>query len=170
MPEIEGDVMFMAEMPDGPDEDAMIAMGPGPSGMGGPGRGHMAFMHKMHRSPFADLNLTDDQYEKLWALKRDSMGKNAAKFGELMGAEMQLHDLLLQPEIDRTKIMALQGRINAAKADLANSRVEDRIATMNVLTAEQRRDLRRKMLERMAGGWGGGGGKKCPPGSCPMKK
>jgi Spy/CpxP family protein refolding chaperone len=176
-----GDVMFMAEMPDGPDEDILVALGPGGPGMGGPGGpgGHGGMMMRRgHGSPFADLNLTDDQYEKLWAIKRDSAGRSAGKFGEMMAAEMQLHDLMLQPEIDRTKIMALQGRVNAIKTELSNERLENKIAAMNVLTAEQRKDLRRNMLQRMSGGWGGrgggmsghgGGGHGCPVGGCPKK-
>ncbi len=70
---MEGDVVFMAETP---EEDLLVALGPVGPGMGGPmgGPGH-AFMRRMHGSPFADLNLTDEQYEKLWAIKRDSAGK-----------------------------------------------------------------------------------------------
>jgi Spy/CpxP family protein refolding chaperone len=179
MPPLSGDVLFLAEA-DGPEEDVlMLAMAPPEAGMAighGGMRGFSARRWGHGGGMFAGLNLTDTQLEQLFAIKRDSVGKNSAKMGELASASVQVHDAMLQPTIDRAKITALQGRINALKADLANSKLDNKLAMLNVLTAEQRADLRRNMLQRMGGGgkrgWGRGpgGGGHCPPGGCPKDK
>lgn len=167
---------MIAEGPDGPPDAAMPPPGPpgeGPMMMahmppGGPGGGGMMWRHHgggggCHRgNPFADLNLTDDQYEKLFALRRDTAGNDAGRMGELMKSEMQLHDLMLQPDIDRAKITATQNHINQIKSELANSRLDKKLAMISILTPEQRKQLRQNMLHRMAGPFGRGG-------SCPKK-
>jgi Spy/CpxP family protein refolding chaperone len=153
----DGNMMFIAKADD-PDAMMLMAMGPpgGPGGHGGWGRGHG------NGNPFADLNLTDDQYEKLFALHRDNAGKDAAKMGEMMSAQAQMHDLMLQPEIDRARITSLQTRINAIHADLSNAHLEMKMACLSVLTPEQRHDLRRKMLRGMSGMGGPGMGHGMP--------
>lgn len=106
-------------------------------------------------SMFAGLNLTDSQYEQLFAIKKSSMTKNAGKAAEMIAAQMDLHDQLLRPEIDKAKATALQSRIDSLRTEIANQHFQDQLAIMNVLTADQRAELRRSMLKRMAGGFGG---------------
>jgi Spy/CpxP family protein refolding chaperone len=106
------------------------------------------------------LNLTDEQYEKIFALKRENMSKLGGKFSEVATQEMTLHDLLLQPTIDTAKVQGIQQRINALKAEMANARLQEEIGMMNVLTPEQRHQLRMCLLKHAAGPLccGGGGG------------
>lgn len=140
----------------------------------GPGMGLIAqrIQFRGGGGGLSGLTLTDAQYEQLFALKRDNAGKNAARMGELASASMTLKDLMLQPTLDRTRILAAQARVNALKTELANAKLESRINMLSVLTPEQRTDLRRNMLQRMGGGGGHRGwrGKFMGPGGpgCPM--
>jgi Spy/CpxP family protein refolding chaperone len=132
-----------------PGED--IAMGfPGMSSMdNAAGMGDFGFGHG-----FAGLNLTDDQYEKLFAIKREGMIRMAAGAGQMMTAHMNLHDLLVQPTLDKAKILAAQNNINTLKTANANARMEQTIAMMSVLTPEQRAELHKRMVHRVVDGMG----------------
>lgn len=50
---------------------------------------------------------------------------------------------------------ALQGRINSLHADLANARLDQQMGLLSVLTAEQRKELRRGFLKMEDFGMGG---------------
>lgn len=169
MPAPDGDVLFLAG-PDMGDGSEMVAIA-----IDGPAEGQL-IARGGFAGPLGGLNLTDEQYEKLFALRRDNAGKSAARMGELMSLHMTLQDLMMQPELDRAKITATQSRINALKTELANQRLDDKLAMMSILTADQRREMRRNMLQRMGGfhggpgrGFGGRMGGHCPmgPGACP---
>lgn len=133
------------DMADGPDFE--IALGDGPPGppisiAAGPGGGPGC--------P-AGMGLTDDQYEKMFELRKASMARKGPKMAEMMTLHMDLQDQLLKPSVDRSKVLAVQSRINALHAELANQKLEDRLAMADVLTPEQRAQMRHFMLKRMSG-------------------
>jgi Spy/CpxP family protein refolding chaperone len=124
-----------------PDMDMAIAAGH----MGG------------HGGMFGGLHLTDDQYEKLFAIKRDHMLKAAGSCGQMAAAHIALHDAMMAPTIDAAKVHAAQNTINQLKNAQANARLDMMIAMANVLTPEQREELHKRMIHRMVdGGFGGG--------------
>lgn len=130
----------------------------GPGGHGGPGPGGF---HKMGGGCMSSLMkgehaLTDDQFEKLYALKNDMMDKMGPRMVEMFSLERQLKDVLTSANIDAKKAAALKDKITAAKADMANIGLEHRIAVMETLTAEQRKDLRSAMIKGSMRGFGGG--------------
>jgi len=101
--------------------------------------------------PFASLEgehaLTDEQYEKLFALKNQFLDKVGPKLAEAMASERDLRDLMTRPQPDRAKIKELQTRINGQKAELANARLDYRLASLDVLTEEQRKEMRRQVIK-----------------------
>jgi Spy/CpxP family protein refolding chaperone len=105
-----------------------------------------------------DVAVTNEQYEKLHQLKGAFMDKMGSKLVELFSLKRQLKDVLTNADIDSSKANDLKNRIAANVQDMANLKIENEIATMNVYTSEQRRHLREAMLKCPAiGGWGGMG-------------
>jgi len=149
-----------APMP-GQDE-AVGAEGPGgpggpPGGPGGP-RGH--FM-KMHQGPLSGANaLTDDQFEKLYALRNTYMNAIGPKMPELGRLGRDLKEALLASDIDTNKVNGITSRMSALKGDIAAAKTARLVASAQVLTADQRKALRTAMVHHsaMSGLPGMGGG------------
>jgi Spy/CpxP family protein refolding chaperone len=133
------DVLFMAAAPAGDEHDKKDC--------GGGGGG---WSRRGHASMFKNLNLTDDQYEKLYSIKRETMGQMAGKMGNMATLHMDLKDALLQADLDKSKIQSVQDKINALKTDMANMRLNQHISMLNVLTPEQRKELRLAMIKSSA--------------------
>lgn len=105
-----------------------------------------------------DVAVTNEQYEKLHQLKGAFWDKMGIKIAELFSLKRQLKDVLTNADIDSSKANDLKNRIAANVQDMANLKIENEIATMNVYTSEQRRHLREAMLKCPAiGSWGPGG-------------
>jgi Spy/CpxP family protein refolding chaperone len=103
-----------------------------------------------------ELALTDEQSEKMFALKNSFLDKIGPKFVSIRSTERQLRNLLSEPKLDRAKITELQNKINADQAFIASAKTENKLDAMEVLTSEQRSALRKTMIK---GGCGGRGGK-----------
>lgn len=141
------------------EESVLISEGPpmmggpgGPMGMGVGGGGR----HHGHHGKFEALNLTDDQYERMYQIKKQTMSRMGAKFSEMMAMHLELQDAMLQPELDKAKLTGIQARINALHADISSIRFDSELSTMAVLTPEQRKDMRRALVKKMADGGMGG--------------
>jgi Spy/CpxP family protein refolding chaperone len=98
---------------------------------------------------------TDEQLEKVFQVKSKFMDAVGPKMAELKSAQRALYDQLTQPEMDKGKVQALQGKINSLHADMANARLDQQIGLLGVLTPEQRKDLRRGFLKMEDFGMGG---------------
>lgn len=172
----------------------MPGMPPGMPGMGAPftmplpppgGEGPedvIAFHHGgsdvMLLRSLTDSSFSDEQLEKMYQIKSDFQDKSGPKFVEMMSLERNLRDLLTQPEFDKSKAQSLQNKINSAKADLANLRLDERMSLLAVLTPEQRKEVRHNYIKRADFGMAGmhmmkfkhrgmrkhGGGGACPMG------
>lgn len=140
---------------DGPVGALVPSVGPGgttttaikgcPPGFGGHGGGFMK-----------SLNLSDEQLEKLHNIRVKSKTGNALKQAELQVLSTQLQEALSAENIDKQAAFALQSKINALRADLSNARLASMIEKSEVFTAEQRKEIRHKMLQR-EGAFGGRG-------------
>lgn len=135
---------------DGPP-GAAVPVGPGGPAMKcfpGGGRHHGGFMKS--------LNLSDDQLEKLHAIRVKSKTATAGKRAELSVLQTQLREALSAENIDKQAAFSIQSKINALRADLANARLASLIEKSDVFTTEQKKEIRHKMLER-ENGMGGPG-------------
>lgn len=103
-------------------------------GFGGAGRGGCPWL--------GALDLSDDQFEKFYALKNAFLDKAGPKMLDLKTNERHLKDLMTQPTVDAKAARNLQDRINGLKADLANMKLDNRIAMHDVLNDEQRKKVR----------------------------
>lgn len=88
------------------------------------------------------LDLSDDQYEKFYALKNSFMDKVGPKMLEIRTNSRHLKDMMTQTTVDAKACRNLQDRINGLKADVANMKLDNRIAMHDVLNDEQRKKIR----------------------------
>jgi Spy/CpxP family protein refolding chaperone len=101
-------------------------------------------------------HLTDEQLEKMVALKNQYLDSIGPKVTELKSLQRQLHSVFLKENVDRSQALAIESRISTIKADLATARLNHHIDMLDVLTPEQHERLRRHLL--MASVFGGGCG------------
>ncbi|HIA54444.1 MAG TPA: periplasmic heavy metal sensor [Candidatus Melainabacteria bacterium] len=88
------------------------------------------------------LDLSDDQYEKFYALKNSFLDKVGPKMLEIRTHERHLKDLMTQTSVDAKAARNLQDKINGLKADVANMKLDNRLAMHDVLNEEQRKKIR----------------------------
>lgn len=163
MPGLSGTVGMIGMAPGMPMPGMMTAPMPPMGGeAGGMPDDAMAFHHGggdlMIIKSLTETAFSDEQLEKMYQIKSDFQDKAGARFVELMSQERSLRDLLTQPEFDKSKAQSIQNKINSAKADLANLHLDERMSLLAVLTAEQRKELRKNYIKRMDFGMMGGGG------------
>ncbi|MBC8000321.1 MAG: Spy/CpxP family protein refolding chaperone [Leptolyngbya sp.] len=127
-------------------------------GWGGPSRGGMrgcpAMSHGGGFMGIRDLDLSDEQYEKFYSLKNSFMDKVGPKMFEIRTNERHLKDLLTQTSVDTKKAKDLQGKINDLRADISNLKLDHCLAMQDVLSAEQRKKIRERVIR--GGGHHGG--------------
>lgn len=110
----------------------------------------------------AKFNLTDSQIEQLRALKDKYFADNTMKKAQLSILKHQLRAELTKENVDRTAVLSIQSKINAAQADLNNARIAQVLDAQSVFTPEQRKMMHSRMLRggfRHHGGRHGGCGK-----------
>jgi Spy/CpxP family protein refolding chaperone len=95
--------------------------------------------------PLGELDLSDDQTEKLAALKADAMDKAGPAMLKVHALERQFRSALVQPEISRDQLARVQGQLAAQKQALDAIFSDNLVASAQVLTPEQRQVLRQKM-------------------------
>lgn len=103
------------------------------------------------------LNLSDEQLEKLHNIRVKSKTANASKRAELSVLRTQLREALSAENVDKQAAFSIQSKINALSADLSNARLASMIEKSEVFTAEQRKEIRHRMLQK-EGSFGGHGG------------
>ncbi len=119
----------------------LVAMGP---------MGHHPMM--FGECPMADkLNLSDEQYSKLWQLKDELKDGLEPKEAELHMAKRHLKMALTSQTVDETKVKEFEDKILALKADLAKLKIDHEIKAMGVLTPEQRKEVNHAMFWSMMG-------------------
>jgi Spy/CpxP family protein refolding chaperone len=162
--------MFDFPVPPGvmEQEDVLISVGPtdiafgpdGPGGHGGPGgpgghgpstRGPRGLCPMGLGGPFGaltgELALKDDQLEKLHAIKNQMLDATGSQEATLASYQRQLRDLISSPTIDRTKVAAVQAKMNETKAAISNAHLTALMSSHDVLTEEQRKALHDNYLK-----------------------
>lgn len=90
--------------------------------------------------------LTDEQFEKFYQIKnrmKDDMGGKMLEMGRL---RRQFCDELNRESIDAKAVSKLEDRMAALKAETSKVFTSAAVEMMNVLTPEQRKILRQKMI------------------------
>lgn len=147
----------------------LIAAGPG--GEGGPPAGAKRWHHD-HDGPFAALEgplaLSDDQWERLWAIHGDSEDQVGPKKLALHTAMRHFMAAVGDSNQDTKKIKDLQNQIASLKADLSQAESSKLVAMSQVLTGDQRAAIHKMMIRHMLmhkwhGHHGGPGGPEHGP-------
>lgn len=126
--------VFLAALPDAAASPVFIA----DSGRGG-GRGMWGLPK--------ELQLTDDQWERLYQVGKEYNDKAAPKMAEMRQAMSSLRDAMMAVDVDKSKASAAQSRINSLHADLANIKLDKKLAMLAVLTPDQRKELHNRFLK-----------------------
>ncbi|HUU03943.1 MAG TPA: Spy/CpxP family protein refolding chaperone [Myxococcota bacterium] len=108
------------------------ARGRGHHGCMGQGRAGQGF------AGVAGLNLSAEQQKKIAELKTEMVKSTAAARTELDAKRAELQSLWSAERPDRGAILAKQAEMDLLRQKLRTSRVDHRLAVMELLTAEQR--------------------------------
>lgn len=98
------------------------------------------------------LNLTDDQLEKMVSIKNKMRDAAGPKKLELRSSYRKLQDLLTQSSVNRAEVTALQAKINGLRTDLSNLAIASKLDGIEVLSPDQRQQIRHRYLQRQLRG------------------
>jgi Spy/CpxP family protein refolding chaperone len=90
--------------------------------------------------------LSSDQFEKLYSLHNAFLDRIGPKKTELGKLHRQLRDALVNPSFDAKAVSDIGGRINSLKSEIASAKLDHVIAAAQVLTPDQRKALRERMI------------------------
>lgn len=142
--------------------DLLIAMGTPPEGMViegnavAVGAGDSAAVNVGHREwhhegPLSGANkLTDDQCEKLYSLHNQFLDAQGPKMAKLAQLHRQLKDSLASANFDAKRSADLGAQINSLKAEIDAAKMDRLIASAQVLTPDQRKELHEHMIRHAA--------------------
>lgn len=99
-----------------------------------------------HPSP----GFSDEQLERVHAIKVKYDDVNDARDLELQKLYRQIFEGLNQQNLDKTHLTSLQNKINSLEVAAANDDLQMMIDLHDVLTPEQRTNLRRETLQQEA--------------------
>src|SRR5262249_7334001 len=83
------------------------------------------------------LSLSDEQLQKMAALKTQFLETTAPEKVELLSLKRQLKDSFAQNTLDRAQAFAIQNKINALRSKMADQRLTLRLDKFALLTPEQ---------------------------------
>ena len=99
------------------------------------------------RGPWPEkLGLTDEQLVKLVSIKSDYAVNTAKQKAELETNKKKMIILMTEPKLDKAAILALNEKIDSLKTSLTDARVNQMLTVMNVMTPNQREQMRHHML------------------------
>jgi Spy/CpxP family protein refolding chaperone len=94
------------------------------------------------------FSLSDSQLEKLRTLKDQAKLDTAQRKAQLKVYKHELFDLISKPSVDKEAALSLNTKINALKTELSNARLNFMLAAGDILTPEQKEQMRHRMLKR----------------------
>lgn len=104
--------------------------GSGPCGGPGMGMGHGAGM-------YANLNLTQEQQDKMWQAREKVRNDTSAARYEMFKKRAELKNLYADPNSSDAAILAKQKEMNALKQTMQDKMVQFKLAQRKILTPEQ---------------------------------
>jgi periplasmic protein CpxP/Spy len=136
----------------GPGPGLGRPMGPGPGMRPGPGLRGDCMKLVMHAPPEllkSQLGLKDDQVSRLVALRTNFLSKRITYHAEMEQLKLQLENLHQADLPDLNKVLDLQRKVRGIKGKLDEERIKAHIKSLEVMTKEQRTQLR-SQCPRMA--------------------
>jgi Spy/CpxP family protein refolding chaperone len=106
------------------------------------------FRSCQHKSWAKKLGLTDEQMTQLVSLKSEYKVNTAKQKAELKADQKKLMLLMTEEKLDKQAIFSLKEKIDSLKASISDARVNKMISVMNILTSQQRAQVRHRLLER----------------------
>jgi Spy/CpxP family protein refolding chaperone len=126
--------------------------GPGHQGPFGPGQAMRGkFWPVMDEHLLRELNLSDEQIERLAELKVEQRSQMAQFRGTAGSLMQQLGKELSKPEIDRGKVAQIREAIKDQRSRSEDAFMDAMVATADLLTAEQRKKLHLAISKRLLG-------------------
>lgn len=103
-----------------------------------------------------EIELSDEQLEKVAELKEESFGKFAHARIDGMQLHQKLFKELGKENIDKEKVKALAKEIKEQKSAVTDLMVDNMLAFAEILTPDQRKKIKMKGLRHLLGGEGRG--------------
>jgi Spy/CpxP family protein refolding chaperone len=101
-----------------------------------------------HHHGFSEANkMTDDQYERMYAIRSDMQDQMCLKGAQLKILHRKLRDCLSASSIDTKQAQDLASKITALKSDITQMHLDGMIKMAQVLTPEQRKELHLMMIK-----------------------
>ena len=116
--------------------------GPGMMGGGGWGPGMGMGPGAGAGGGLAALNLSDEQREKVFAIREEARKKNWATMGEVRSEQFKLRGMYSAEKLDPDKIADQQKKVDDLRRQMVKSRADTHNKVMAVLTPEQRKQAR----------------------------
>jgi hypothetical protein len=95
--------------------------------------------------PLGELDLSDDQVEKLAGLKATAMDKAGLVIIQMHSLEREFRTALVQSELNTDQLTKLQGQLSVQKQTLDAIFCNCLIASSQVLTSDQRRVVKQEI-------------------------
>ncbi len=102
----------------------------------------------------APPKFTDEQIERIRVVKNRYDDSALARMVELHKLHRQIFDALSQMNVDRSQVLSLQSKISELDAAGSNDRVQMMLEVHDVLSVEQRQQMRKHILEHGSNGPG----------------
>lgn len=131
--------------------------GHGKHGGGGFGFGPPWMRHGMRGGGWGpwgmlrDLDLTDEQLEKLAELKMDGINRFAQLRSTMSSLIHQMGKELAKDQIDKAKVKEIAQQIKTHRSEFGDRMLDRLLEFSEVLTAEQRKKMRLKLIKRFLG-------------------
>jgi Spy/CpxP family protein refolding chaperone len=123
----------------------MMGGGYGPGMMGGYGRGPGMMGPGASfggTAPLAALDLTDEQRDKIAALREENRRKNWDAMGKVRSEQFKLRQMYNADNVDPQAAAEQQKKVDDLRREMLVSRLETHKQVLGVLTPEQRKQLR----------------------------
>lgn len=102
------------------------------------------------------LDLTEAQAEQIEAFRQDNRTELRGKHKDLMRLQHELRGLMLEDDVDESKVLGLTRKVGEMRTELQVARTAMRLKVREVLTEEQRDKM--MMMKHRRGGRGKGDG------------
>jgi Spy/CpxP family protein refolding chaperone len=114
--------------------------------------------------------LTDQQLEQLHTMQVTQHKQMIKLRADLETAKLEMAELMRADKVDNGKVLKKGDEISALKAQMAKIRLQGRLDRMNILTDEQRAQMRKDRMHRGPGHGKRGGGRPMMrnDGQCPF--
>ncbi len=113
---------------------------------------HSEQMHDRNcafQKPFF-IRLSESQIEKAHNIQNQFLDSQEPLIANLKRLHRQLFDALNQLNLDKSEILSIQSKISSTESELASLRAQNMILIHELLTPDQRQELRKMHLEHVA--------------------